>query len=156
VKVTVWLKRHTLGSVCGRIAPLCGLGQGGFAVQQVEHITVRIGKEHHGVSMCRLRISKKTHTFRLQAGVDFGEIGDCEGEVAQSGGIHAGGGHGIGGGFDDFDHGAIGGFDEDGLAGGWLVVDDKIQMLDVPEGEAEWIRGGDGDVFDSGDHMRGL
>jgi hypothetical protein len=29
-------------------------------------------------------------------------------------------------------------------------------VLHVPEGEPEWIRGGDGDVFDSGDHMRGL
>jgi len=39
---------------------------------------------------------------------------------------------------------------------GGLVIDDEIQMLDVPEGEAEWIGGRDGDVFDAGDHMRGL
>ena len=99
---------------------------------------------------------RKRTPFRLRAGVDFGEIDDREGEVAQAGGIHTGGGHGIECGFDDFDHGAIGSFDEDGLAGGRLIIDDEIKMLDVPEGEAEWIRGGDGDVFDSGDHMRGL
>ena len=125
-------------------------------MQQVEDIAVRIGKEGQGIPIGGQRIGKKTHTFSFEAGVDVGEIGDREGKVAQTGGIHTGGGYGVGGGFDDFDHGAIGSFDEDGLAGGRLIIDDEIKMLDVPEGEAEWIRGGDGDVFDSGDHMRGL
>ena len=79
MKVTVWLKRHTLCSVCGRIAALCGLGQGGFAVQQVEDIAVRIGKEGQRIPIGGQRIGKKTHTFPLEPGVDAGEIGDREG-----------------------------------------------------------------------------
>jgi hypothetical protein len=70
VKVTVWLKRNTLGSVCSRIAALCGLWQGGFAVQQMEDIAVPIGEEGQGVSVGGLRIGKKTHTFPLEAGID--------------------------------------------------------------------------------------
>jgi hypothetical protein len=125
-------------------------------VQQVEEIAVRIGKEGQGVSMCRHCIGKKTHILPLETGVDFGKISDRKGDVAQAGGIHAVGGYRSGCRFDDLDHGAIGSFDEDGLAGGWLVIDDEIQVLHVPQGETEGIRGGDGDVFDSGDHMRGL
>ena len=101
-------------------------------MQQVEDIAVRIGKEGQGIPIGDQRIGKKTHTFSFEAGVDVGEIGDREGKVAQTGGIHTGGGYGVGGGFDDFDHGAIGSFDEDGLAGGRLIIDDEIQMLDVP------------------------
>ena len=99
---------------------------------------------------------RKRNAFLLQAGVDGGEVGHREGEVAQTGGIHPGGGRGIGSGFDDLDHGAVGGFDKDGLAVGRLVIDDEIQMLHVPSGEAERIGRRDRDVFDSGDHMRGL
>ena len=125
-------------------------------MQEVEDIAVRIRKEGQGVPVVGLRIGKKRHAYALKAGVDSGEIGDREGEVAQSGGIHGGGGLGIGRGFDDFDHGSVGGLDEDGLTVGGLEIDDEIQVFRIPEGEAERIRRRDGNVFDSGDHMSGL
>ena len=48
----------------------------GFRGVAGEDIAVRIGKEGKGVPMGGLRIGKKTHTVPLEAGVDFGEIGD--------------------------------------------------------------------------------
>ena len=54
--------------------------------------------------------------------------------MAESGRIHAGGGHGIGSGLDDFDHGAVGGLDEDGLAARRPVIDDETEMLHIPFG----------------------
>ena len=125
-------------------------------MQQVEDIAVRIGEKGQRVPVGGLRIGKKAHALIYQAGVDAGKIRNREGEVAQTGGIEAGGGHSSRRGLDDFDHGAVGSFDENGFAVGGPIVDDEIQMLDIPEGEAVWIGRCDRDVFDSGDHMRGL
>ena len=84
MKVTVWLKRYTFGFVCGRIAAHCILGQGGFAVQQVQDIAVRVREEGQGVAIGGLGIRKKRNALLFQAGIDRGEIGDREGEVAEA------------------------------------------------------------------------
>jgi hypothetical protein len=76
--------------------------------------------------------------------------------MAQAGGIHGGGWLRIGRRFDNLNHRAIRGFDKDSLTIRGSVIDDEIQMLYVPVGEAVGIGRRDRNMFDSSDHMKGL
>ena len=58
--------------------------------------------------------------------------------------------------FDNLNHRAIRGFDKDSLTVRGAVIDDEIQMLYIPVGEAVGIGRRDRNVFDSSDHMKGL
>lgn len=121
-------------------------------MEQVEDITVAIGEESSRVSCAGFRLREEAYAPRREVLVNLREIRDLDGQMAESRVPHIG--HAGSGGlrFDDLDHGAVSGFDEDGFTTGRAPVDGELEVLYVPLRKAGGIGRRDGCVFDAFHH----
>ena len=124
-----------------------------LAVQQVQDVAVAVGEENQRIAAGRFATGQERDGLGLQTGEDGVEIGDGEGQMTEAGvahGLRARGSIG----FDDLDHGAVMGFEENRAGTGRAVVDGEIEVVDVPLGKLHRVGRGDGGMFDASYHSR--
>ena len=118
-------------------------------MHQVDKIAVAILEEDEAVALVVNGLAEKSYTFVLEVGLRRVEIVDQDGEVANAGIFHfLLGARAFG--WDDFEHAAVLGLDE--VVSRVGVIDDEIEMIDIPLGQLLRIRGSDRSVFQSFEH----